>query len=38
MYYHASPLSGLKELVPHVSNHNKPLVFLSKKRENTLVY
>lgn len=38
MYYHASPLSGLKKLVPHVSNHNKPLVYLSKKRENTLVY
>lgn len=38
MYYHASPLPDLKELVPHASNHNKPLVYLSEKRENTLVY
>lgn len=38
MYYHASPFPNLKELNPHTSNHNKPLVYLSKKRENTLVY
>ena len=38
MFYHASPIPNLKELIPHKSNHNKPLVYLSEKRENTLVY
>lgn len=38
MYYHDSPVPNLKELIPHKSNHNKPLVYLSKKLENTLVY
>ena len=38
MYYHASPTPNLTRLTPHISNHNKPLVYLSEKRENTLVY
>lgn len=38
MLYHASQTPGLKELTPHISNHGKPLVYLSEKRENTLVY
>ena len=38
MYYHASPIAGIKVLEPKVSNHNTPLVYFSKKRENTLVY
>lgn len=38
MYYHASPTPGIQVLEPRVSNHNTPLVYFSKKRENTLVY
>ena len=38
MYYHASCVPNLTELIPHISNHNKPLVYMSQKRENTLVY
>ena len=38
MYYHASAISGIKVLKPTVSNHNKPLLYFSKKRENVLVY
>lgn len=38
MYYHASPTPGIRVLEPRVSNHNTPLVYFSKKRENTLVY
>lgn len=38
MFYHASPVGGLQVLEPHVSNHGKPLVYLSRKRENVLVY
>ena len=38
MYYHASPIADLKSLEPRVSNHGVPLVYLSKKRENVLVY
>lgn len=38
MYYHASPVAGIKVLEPRISNHNIPLVYLSEKRENTLVY
>lgn len=38
MLYHASPISGLAELLPHTSNHGEPLVYLSEKRENVLVY
>ena len=38
MYYHASSIKDLSTLEPHISNHNIPLVYLSKKRENVLVY
>lgn len=38
MYYHASPIADLKNLEPRISNHGVPLVYLSKKRENVLVY
>lgn len=38
MYYHASPTGGIQALEPRVSNHGTPLVYFSKKRENTLVY
>lgn len=38
MLYHASSVQGISTLVPHVSNHGTPLVYLSSKRENTLVY
>ena len=38
MYYHASPVKGITELEPHISNHGIPLVYFSKKRENVLVY
>ena len=38
MYYHASGVEGLKVLKPHISNHGKPLVYFSSKRENILVY
>lgn len=38
MFYHASPAHCIEVLKPQVSNHGRPLVYLSKKRENTLVY
>lgn len=38
MYYHASPVKGINILEPRISNHGFPRVYLSKKRENTLVY
>jgi len=38
MFYHASKTSGLTLLKPRVSNHGKPLVYLSEKRQNVLVY
>lgn len=38
MLYHASPIGGLTMLTPHVSNHGRPLVYFSQKRENVLVY
>ena len=38
MYYHASPVGRIKTLEPRISNHGAPLVYFSKKRENTLVY
>ena len=37
-YYHASPVEGLTRLEPRISNHGVPLVYLSGKRENVLVY
>ena len=38
MYYHASPVPGIEQLEPRVSNHQNPLVYFSRKRENVLVY
>lgn len=38
MYYHASPVRDIAVLEPRISNHGKPLVYLSQKRENVLVY
>ena len=38
MYYHASKVKGLSVLEPGVSMHEKPLVYLSRKRENVLIY
>ena len=38
MLYHASPVKGIVTLEPRVSNHEKPLVYLSARRENVLVY
>ena len=38
MYYHAAQTNGIKVLKPRISNHNKPLIYFSSKRENTLVY
>ena len=38
MYYHASNTPDIKELIPSISMHNKPLVYLTTKRENALVY
>lgn len=38
MYYHASPIAGIRVLEPRVSNHDAPLIYFSKKRENVLVY
>ena len=38
MYYHASPIGGIKILEPRISNHGVPLIYFSKKRENVLVY
>ena len=38
MYYHASKVKGLSVLEPNVSMHEKPLVYLSRKRENVLIY
>lgn len=38
MLYHASPTPDIKTLIPHTSNHGKPLIYFSSKRENVLVY
>ena len=38
MLYHASQTPGIKILEPRISNHGKPFVYLSQKRENVLVY
>lgn len=38
MFFHASDTPDLKTLAPHISNHGKPFVYLSEKRENVLVY
>lgn len=36
--YHASPVGGIGNLEPRISNHGDPRVYFSEKRENTLVY
>ncbi len=38
LYYHASNTGGIEVLEPRISNHNKPLIYFSTKRENVLVY
>ena len=38
MFYHASPIKGIVQLEPRISNHSIPLIYFSKKRENVLVY
>ena len=38
MYFHASPIEGIKILKPQISEHGVPLIYFSKKRENVLVY
>ena len=38
MFYHASPIKGIVQLEPRISNHGIPLIYFSKKRENVLVY
>ncbi|MGO5113976.1 hypothetical protein ACTQ33_02940 [Candidatus Avoscillospira sp. LCP25S3_F1] len=38
MYYHASRTQGIVFLEPHYSNHGQRLLYLSSRRENTLVY
>ena len=38
MFYHASPVKGIVQLEPRVSNHGVPLIYFSRKRENVLVY
>ena len=38
MFYHASPVAGIKVLEPRISNDGIPLIYFSSRRENTLVY
>ena len=38
LFYHATKTSDIRVLKPRVSNHGKPLVYFSTKRENVLVY
>ena len=38
MFFHASPVAGIKVLEPRISNHGVPLIYFSTKRENVLVY
>lgn len=38
MYYHASSNGEIKILEPRISEHGKPLIYFSRKRENVLVY
>ena len=38
MFYHASPTAGIRILEPRISNHGRPLIYFSRKRENVLVY
>ena len=38
IYYHASQQKDINVLEPRISNHNKPLIYFSTKKENVLVY
>lgn len=38
MFFHASQTPNIKVLTPRISNHGKPLIYFTKKRENALVY
>ena len=38
MFYHASQTPNISILQPHLSEHGKPLVYFSDRRENVLVY
>ena len=38
MLYHASQTPHISTLIPHTSNHGKPLIYFSSKPENVLVY
>ncbi len=38
MYYHASQTPNISILQPHLSEHGRPLVYFSDRRENVLVY
>ena len=38
MYFHASSTEAIQTLEPRSSNHDTPLLYFSKKRENVLVY
>lgn len=38
MFYHASSVKNIQVLEPRISNHNKPFIYFSDKRENVLVY
>lgn len=38
MFYHASNTPNIRELIPSHSMNDKPLVYLTTKRENALVY
>ncbi len=38
MFYHASKIGGINVLLPNVSNHQKPYLYFSTKRDNVLVY
>lgn len=37
-FYHGSPVRDIKIIQPHRSNHGESWVYLSTKRENTVVY
>lgn len=38
MFYHASPVKGIKTLLPFPSDGGKQVLYFSQKRENVLVY
>lgn len=38
MYYHASQTPDISILQPHLSEHGRPLVYFSDRRENVLIY